>query len=165
MEKQGGFSQTGEVSGPLIQWLEADATLARRRRRTGCTNVCKRLAIKALIEQCAALHPANGKPMLRGRATQACVPMVLTGHRPARSMGVMNRWNEAAFCTLRKWRISVWCIAVQCNQLAQWATAVFMESAHPLILAGGTGTVKRTSLPRWASPPFIPGNGCVFSTP
>src|SRR5260363_21950 len=81
----------GELQAPLIQWLEEDAKLARRRQRTGrgYTNVCKRLAIKALIEQCAALHPAM-ESRCSGAASQKPVcRWFLQRQRPAGSIGVM----------------------------------------------------------------------------
>src|SRR5260363_214512 len=49
----------------------------------GYTNVCKRLAIKALIEQCAALHPAM-ESRCSGAASEACVPMVFTAAEACR---------------------------------------------------------------------------------
>src|SRR5260363_412059 len=55
----------------------------------GYTNVCKRLAIKALIEQCAALHPAR-ESRCSGAASQTPVcRWFLQRQRPAGSIGVM----------------------------------------------------------------------------
>src|SRR5260363_29156 len=52
----------------------------------GYTNVCKRLAIKALIEQCAALHPAM-ESRCSGAASQKPVcRWFLQRQRPARMM-------------------------------------------------------------------------------
>src|SRR5260363_206003 len=76
----------GELQAPLIQWLEEDAKLARRRQRTGrrIYECLQTLGYKGAYWAVCSASSSHGKPMLRGRVTEACVPMVFTAAEACR---------------------------------------------------------------------------------